>query len=316
MAQTFYFIYLNMQRLLVIVIILIAPTKSFAQHFAPDGAEWHYTPWCDCLDQESHHFAINAYSTDSIDGFACSTLYWTDIDVTNPDAEIVICENNNQVYFFEESELKLLYDFNLTVGDTLSYHIPVVQPEYDLTCCGDPHDSSVARAIITGISDTIIDGKELIIQNTEPVFTDYESDEYIVWNLGKVIERIGSTLGLFGFADECCLAGYTGEIRCYSDADLFAKFVEYDCVTVGISGPVVTPIEISPTITTASITISIPSHLNPDRFIIINSTNQIVISGTYSNHINVEHLTEGLFYFLLISEEQIIGSGKFITVAD
>ncbi len=303
-----------MSRWLTIILILFAPIFSSAQNFAPDGAEWHYTPWCDCLEQESIHFAINAYSTDSIDGFACSMLYWTDIDVIDNDAEIIICENNNQVYFFEEDVLKLLYDFNLTVGDTLIYHIPLVQPKYDLTCCEPPLDSREARAVITAVSDTMIDGKELKVQQTLPIYSDGELDQYIVWNLGNIIERIGSIAGVFGYGNTCCLAGSSGEIRCYTDEEIFAKFVDYDCVSVWINDPTITPIEISPIPATNLLAVSIPRDLQPDHFIIINNTNQILLSGVYADQINIESLPEGIYYLLLDSDKQILGSGKFIKV--
>ena len=292
------------------------PLATYSQNFAPDGAEWHYTPWYEdyFINEVYYHFAINAATGDSIEGLPCRTLYWSDADGIDASAEIQICENNGTVYFYEDAALKLLYDFNLTINDTLIFNVPSVQQYYDLTCCSDLEALKQARVIITDVSDTVIDGVTLQTQKTIPIYSDEGSAEYFVWELGTIIEKIGSLNGLFGSGPTCCLAGIAGTIRCYTDMDLFAKFVEYDCVFLGVNDQFLKPILFSPTLTSGEINIYLQGGIIPDEILIFNINGAIVFNSAFYNLIDISNLHPGIYFIEAKKDGVILQNEKIIKI--
>lgn len=59
------------------------------------------------------------------------------------DSEVITYEKDNKLYFFEDGNWKLLYDYNAEVGDTVSYSISKKYPYYDPFTLSRPFEQSV-----------------------------------------------------------------------------------------------------------------------------------------------------------------------------
>jgi hypothetical protein len=134
-----------------------------------------------------------------------------------PEAEILINEQNNQVYFYENQTFKLFFDFNLIAGDTLTFSVPENYFYYDISCGNEPEFSvsQLSRIRIDSISQTIFGGQFLNVFHTSPI--EDTLSQYFNWDLGNVVQRIGSLNGIFGHSTTQCLGGDIGYFRCYSD---------------------------------------------------------------------------------------------------
>ncbi len=45
-------------------------------------------------------------------------------DLIYPESELTVYYKDKRMYFYEDEEWKILYDFGLNVGDTLDYNLP------------------------------------------------------------------------------------------------------------------------------------------------------------------------------------------------
>jgi hypothetical protein len=130
---------------------------------------------------------------------------------------------NNKVYFYENNQEKLWFDFSLNAGDTLKYQVPNIAYLYDIFSGGNFIDSLYAYSVIDSIKTEFIGGENLVVFYTSPV-DSYYSETDMDWRLGKVVSSIGGIdKGLFGHSMTQFLWGIgDGQLVCYRD-----KIVNY-----------------------------------------------------------------------------------------
>lgn len=150
-----------------------------------------------------------------VNGLTATVLEKRNMGVLIPEAEVIIREDSNRVYFFENGQFKLLYDFNLEVGDTMTFSIPHNSHYYDFSCGAGSDTSITAQVLVVSTTMTEVDGQLLKSLYTSAIYHDEST--YMNWELGGFTERIGSYNGLFGFSTTQCLGGFSGHLRCYSD---------------------------------------------------------------------------------------------------
>jgi hypothetical protein len=220
----------NTLRTAVLAILLaVSTSSSWGQTFAPLNAIWHYEHFCNLLPWEEScgHFTVEPLRDTMIDGMTANILEYKDMGVVIPQAEVVIREEANRVYFYEDDQFKLLYDFNLNEGDTMTFHVPQNVAYYDFTCgagFGIP-DSAQVRIDSTAFIE--VEGQLLkTLYSTALIVPELGNS---VWVLRQFTERIGSHVGLFGYTANQCLGGFPGYLRCYSDSLISYKAIAEAC---------------------------------------------------------------------------------------
>ncbi|MBK9256776.1 MAG: T9SS type A sorting domain-containing protein [Saprospiraceae bacterium] len=153
-------------------------------------------------------------------------------NVYYPESEIVIFSKDGLMYFFEDNQWKLLYDFTANVGDTVTYHV------------SGKYNYYFRHAFFRAAEDRVIEGNpyQYIITKIDTIYTlsnqpikrFYTNQIIEVGNyhsMERIVEHTGSEELLFGSnyvisGPEC---SYNVGIRCYSDAEFLIKFIEEDC---------------------------------------------------------------------------------------
>lgn len=285
----------------------------YAQEFAPLNAEWHFQKWSINDDYFVDYYSAKAEHDTVLNGNYSTILTYKENGTIIPDAEIIISEDNGKVYYFENNSFKLLYDFTLAVGDTLTFSVPQNFHYYDISCGPEPDNSilNLAQVTIDSIIPTLFDNQTLDVFYTTPLYDN--SGQYFSWQLGTIIERIGSYGGLFGFSTTQCLGGDFGHFRCYSDSILTYYLSVEDCnyTTTGINNVAdKLPVSVYPNPATNTITIettlrqttSLQTEIKNTLGQIVYTLNDEATSGLYKKTIDL-NLGQGI-YFLSVQTDQ------------
>jgi hypothetical protein len=213
----------------LLAILLFLGSNLNAQNFAPLNAKWYFQDYS-INSNELVSFYKASVDRDTIIENRYTTILSLTIDsISISQADILINEQGNKVYFYEDGVFKLLFDFNLNVGDTLVFNFPKNCQYYDITCGYIPKDSitQFSKVRIDSISQEIIGSEYLDVFHTSIV--ESSTNEYSNWHLNQIIERIGSLNGIFGHSAMQCLGGNWGHFRCYSDSLITYQAAIEDC---------------------------------------------------------------------------------------
>jgi hypothetical protein len=199
------------------IILVVSGCTAWGQAFAPLNAKWHYANYCNVPPWvgDCGYFTAEAVRDTMVNGLMATVVEHRSMGVLTPQSEVLIREDDNRVYFFENGQFKLLYDFNLEVGDTLTFSVPQNSQLYDFSCGMASDTSRFAQVVVVSTTITEIDGQQLKTLHTSAI--NFEDLEYLSWELGSFTERIGSYNGLFGVSTTACLGGFPGHFRCYDD---------------------------------------------------------------------------------------------------
>ena len=110
-----------------IILYLIIPNFLLAQkQYAPLNATWRYEVFS--VECYNNFLRYNVEDEIEIDGKDCSVIYaYTSMNLApfekTPDS-LIVWENENKVYFYQNDEFWLLYDFDMEEGDVLNYYLP------------------------------------------------------------------------------------------------------------------------------------------------------------------------------------------------
>jgi hypothetical protein len=203
----------------------IADLTGLTQTFAPVGALWHYQPFNGFCDTPNV-IVLQAIKDTLVSNKQSRMVVADNNGDSLPDAQLYFWEDDHRVYFYDSTDFRLLYDFNLDVGDTLEFSIPKNRTLYSFYCDllqdinVQPHYKSVVDEVEWISIDNVLYKK----LSTEPLEDSTSID------LGILIEKIGSLYGLAGFlTDPCNAEGCMGEFRCYQDTSFFYQLSQVDC---------------------------------------------------------------------------------------
>jgi len=223
-----------------------------------------------------------------------------------PSSELIVFygEENEKVYFFEEDEFKLLFDFSpsFMIGDTISYQLPSNLEYYDIS-------SSSGEFIPTGqplrhrnVSEdwiVLTNGEQLRVVNTEII--EYSEENCFV--MGSVIDGIGSIRGLMG---ENCMQlaiGFDGFFRCFQSATLNYTAVGSDCLPTSVDEIVENEIKIYPNPTSGQLTIETERKILEIK--IFDITGKLLLDRSFTNEIDLDVLASGMYLLELHSKDDI-----------
>ena len=204
----------------IIIALCILPLCLNAQKWFPENATWTFNDQV-LLPFPAHGYTKYTVVKDTvINNTAAKLITISNVrysgfqrPVGSRDS-LFVYELDSRVYLWSGSEFKLMYDFNLNVGDTLNNDIDTIFHPY---CSRFP-------TIVDSISSIILNGQNLRIQHVSYRVSDSMMvlGEYTVST--QIIERIGIE-EQFIFSPTCLVVDefvYSG-LRCYSDDTTFYK---------------------------------------------------------------------------------------------
>ncbi len=219
-----------MKKLFLSIAIIAIAISSHAQDFAPLNAKWYFQNCCFYLDDPITYSVVETVSDTLIDGKYSTITHVYENNGEDFVSSIIIHEDQGRVYFFEQGEFRLFFDYNLNVGDTLTHRIPLNALDFQANCVSaDFQEFDLDRSFQTVIHlvDTVyFDGIPLLQFWGGAAIPDNFDHSYNIWEIGQITQRLGGRSGLFGLGanttggDAC-----DGEYRCYSDEQITVEFV-------------------------------------------------------------------------------------------
>ena len=224
-----------MKKLFLSIAIIAIAISSHAQDFAPLNAKWYFQNCCFYLDDPITYSVVETVSDTLIDGKYSTITHVYGNNGEDFVSSIIIHEDEGKVYFFEQGEFRLFFDYNLNAGDTLTHRIPLNAIDFQANCArGIFQEFDLDRTIRTVIQevDTVFyDDIPLLQFWGGAVIPDNFDHSYHIWELGRFTQRLGTDVGLFGigtnFIGDDTPHGY---YRCYSDNEITVEYVTtIDC---------------------------------------------------------------------------------------
>ena len=212
---------------LVLVFSLSFFQLASAQNLPPIGAKWHYQVHCmnwPLFFIPCDYISVEVIKDTTIQNKSGIILERTFNGMATPEASLIFVEDSGRIFFMEDQKLKLFFDFNLQIGDTLAFQIPKKYNYYNIDC-SDGWDSVVYESIVKDIKIEIIDNIPLRQYHLAPVLHEYLA----YWYLNIFSERMLGLYAFLGGGPTICLGGFSGYLRCYEDEDIFYKISQEDC---------------------------------------------------------------------------------------
>jgi hypothetical protein len=237
-----------------------------------------------------------------------------------PESEIIEFSKNDKMYFYENDEWKLLYDYNAKVGDTISFHISKKYPYYFRFTIPSYYDTTIIqnnpyRLRVVKI-DTIYD------EGNKPLkrFITHKVDLQYPISMYEIIENVGSKDKLFGFNGNTTLPECFNNfppLLCYSDDDISIKFVEGECDKITSSKDVSSErFTMYPNPGHNRLFFNLSDGFSlPVLVRVTDITGKSLMSDTQNVSdfsMNTSHLTSGLYIITIRDNQGKIRSGKWV----
>jgi len=209
-----------MDKSLLLIIVLSAFNYLVAQestNFAPVGAKWKYMEWSPTCDTIIFEVVSTQDTIIGIDSLRMLKAYRDGVFIEG--SEILVTSIDDRVFFYENGEYFLLYDFSddVEIGDTLEYFIPQNANLFEITT--EPNTHPITNPYyyeILNIEDVELNNgltkrKYLVdpLVNTE---NGYNEIIYLVEDIGSINTFIRSHLA--GLIQSGCIHKFI----CYEDA--------------------------------------------------------------------------------------------------
>jgi len=226
----------------------------------------------------------------------------------------IVWENENKIYFLEDTSFYLLFDFDVEIGDTIEYYEPINKHLFSSIELMDPNQGPfLYRAVVTDIGEITISGVDLRDYNTQIIFPDV-----FLYLDNSFIENIGSNSQKFtGDTNFYVAEGCFGGLQCYNNGTLDYKTSlnfqtpnpSCDLLDSIDESEIDLNISIFPNPTKDLLTIESSHKINKIELLTING--QSIKSLADSNSISVADLPAGL-YLLSVKAAGAIEILKFI----
>ncbi len=300
-----------MKQILLLIIIGGISLQSFAQDFAPVGAEWH---WDERFAFSGNIDFIKFHSEKDtlINDVLCKKIIKRHKIFCNdrPDVEYLFTRNDT-VFFLDTifNSFQILYDFNAQTND--SWIILLKDETNDI----DSLTITVDSTDIQQFNDSIL--KVLYV-------TYYKNDESMPQTYNSIIiESIGDIQYMFNwlpFSGIVCDANYSNGLRCYHDNNLglystgIADSCEYSYVWTSVEHKINEKIfSVHPNPTNGIITIEL-ANKNNLKIVIKDNLGQIITHKVFANKtsIDLSEFQNGIYFITLFENNQKIGTKKII----
>lgn len=290
-----------MKTILLILILVAAAAISNSQTFAPLGATWHYSASAGGSGPpRSEYYLYQAELDTFVAGHSCmkiSVTYYKHSGAVDSLAPVFTYQTGDTVFYYNSiySKYYPLYIFNVSPGDTLTFHAPNI-PYYP--------DDTLWQSVVDSVTDFIVGTDTLQRVWARELYPS----AYSLW--GGYIEKLGSPF-LMLHQPHSVYPEWDGPMRCYSDSSISYNFSSRPCdylLTDGIN-KLEKPFELSlfPNPTTNQLNIKTKFD-KPFHFNIYNSSGQLVKMGFLQfglTTISLENLCGGIYSIELKADNKI-----------
>ncbi|MEE9439960.1 MAG: T9SS type A sorting domain-containing protein [Saprospiraceae bacterium] len=198
--------------------------------YLKEQAEWYYTPWSETGIATLSKVEIIGDTL--IGNQLCSILGVIEDDELIEGSVLVIFYNwaSEHVYFYEDEQFKILYDFSLGVlpGDTLEFYLPQNYMFYDISSTEGsftPSKESYRHRIIDIPYINLPDGTQLRVIETQLI----PNDSGECFEMREILTGIGSKSGFLGRPCVQIPSGFSEYFRCYKSDDFEYSEVGGSC---------------------------------------------------------------------------------------
>jgi len=285
----------------------------------PATAAWYSTTWIEGgLNSEYCDLGINIIQVmrdTLIENKLCRIIGVTDAGKYLKESEIPFYAKNNRIYFHEDNEWKLLYNFDAKVGDTITYSISnkaIYYSKYGIIPF--PIQTGPFSLFVTAI-DTVYTTSGKALKRFQTLNAQFRDN-----SMQNIIEKVGSVDKLFGnniiiVPPEC---NTFPQLRCYIDSNFSYKFVEGACDYIdALQEEKKMLLSITPNPGVNQINIIIPNNMDlPLRYEVLSVRNHRVATGTYSSAqtltIEADDLLSGMYIVRLMDMQGRLWIGKWV----
>jgi len=236
-----------------------------------ENSVWYYTgenP--DCTDEPI--IMISVARSVVIGDRLCRVLGVSIDDVIYPESEVAVYYKDKRMYFYEDEEWKILYDFNMNVGDTLDYQYSEINVYYY-----NPFDPTYKYQVDVYKVDTVFANND---QPLRRLFTRLTSEQGFEEGENVSVEDVGSVFTLFVIHANVITEGCYQFLRCFTNGDYLFQ-LEDQCGPSSTSQVSVSTLQLTPNPGNDAINVSLPDGVDfPINYEVVGMTGQKMISGT------------------------------------
>lgn len=302
---------------IVSLILVIIPLILFSQKsYAPLGAEWKYEGHS--LECTGFHQKFIVESESIINDKDCSIIHsyiWNnglnDWIITGD--SLIVWEDDEKVYFLEDTSFYLLYDFGPSINDTIQYYDPINKGLFSSTESQENQNiPNQISCVVKNIDEIEIESGQILKRfETEYLYTD-SSD---CTELGYVLENVGSlSQGITG--DYCYYVTYGcfGGFVCYRNETIEVNSERYSCelFTSNSDLKIYNDIKVFPNPTSSDVFIEFDESSNLFRIEIYNLRGEMVTRSDFASSISLEKYSDGVYLMKLIGLNEEVFIRKII----
>lgn len=214
---------------ILLLVISCSSTVHSQRKFAPLNAVWIFEGWSEGSGWEPNwegncqgdRITYTVESEIEIDGKICGIIKSS----SSPDS-LVVYDEDEIVYFYEDSTFYKLFDYGARTGDTIMSFRPGNAGSFSLKNFFGRQVEQYSRpdtifTLITDFDTTVINGNKLRRWKTEPIYI-YDNGYHPgpARRFETIIENIGSLNGLIGDHDLSIGEGCYGGFVCYQSSQL------------------------------------------------------------------------------------------------
>lgn len=294
----------------ILLLLVLLPFSLMSQKsFAPLHAEWNYEGhdlYC-----HGNHINYVVEKEEMIDDKDCSVIFAYSSSDLNPNFDkgpdsLIVWEDDNKVYFLEDTTFYLLFNFDNEIGDTITYYEPFNKYHFS----SQPYDNT---ATSPNRHQVIISNISMIQLGTEE-FREYEkiylSDNGQCIDQYPFIENIGSTSQILTGDKACYLAdGCFGGLQCYSNGVIDYKTDKYfdtpnpSCDLLDSTEELISYSNLTLFPNPASTELQLRAEEQILQADLINFNGHTVKTFHNTKHLPIEELDPGLYFLRILLEE-------------
>lgn len=196
--------------------------------FAPIGAEWYYSPWCLNVQYDCDYYTLKVLHDTIVAGKNARFVQYYHAGIPIDEASLIVYSDSGKVFYYLDTSFYLLYDFNLSAGDTMISAVDSRANYY--STYGEPNSIVYFKSLVDSIGLITIDGVNLKIQFFDLISPLNDIGFYQWRHYGPVIEKIGDiNFSFLGHSESFIMTGFEGHIRCYSDSQINYQPYSHAC---------------------------------------------------------------------------------------
>lgn len=306
---------------LILILVFSTTLVSSQAPFGTLGAKWIFEGWSEGSGWQPNwegncsRNVITCTVTDeiTIDGKTCGII------TTNKNNDsLIVHQENDVVYFYEDSSFYKLFDYNAKKGDTIMSFRPSNAPSFTLYNYYNAIIESYLKVdtiytIIIDSDSTIINGSVLRRWKTEALYLDQELNNYENYSIYEtIIENIGSLNGILGHSGFFIGSGCYGGFVCYESDDFvfgsnFFPMCEFTSSVNQLDEP---SIKVFPNPSNGIFNFEVTStSINEIKIFDLNGRN---LCTTHDNTVNLSRFRAGIYFAYIIDLENNLTVKKLV----